>query len=162
MKTDSRAPVRRREPKQSPASRPVPDAIARIEAELDDLQQMFTAFENTRSVNNKRFLVRRICTTVAVQAQIHAELFYPAIEAEPTPTPPEHAALQALVSHIQRLEPVAEQVDRPIEQLAQQVKRHVGTLQDVMFPRAKHSGIDLVELGDRMARRKAELIAQHA
>jgi hypothetical protein len=123
---------------------------------------MFKAFENTRSVANKRFLVQHICTSVAVQAQVQAELFYPAIKADPPQLEPEHTALNALISHIQRLEPVSDQVDQPIDQLARQIKVHVSTVREVVFPTAQNSGVDLVELGERMARRKAELIAQQA
>lgn len=121
---------------------------------------MFTAFLNTRSVNNKRFLVNRICSTVAVHAQVQEELFYPAIAQLMPASTPEHGPMKALVSHIQSLEPVAEQVDDPIQQLAEQVKQHVSTSHEDLFPRVTRSNIDLVELGDRMARRKAELIAQ--
>lgn len=139
----------------------MPDAISRIAAEHAELQQMFTAFENTRSVNNKRFLVERICTTVVVDAQVKEEIFYPAVEAVmPKPAPP-HDAMKALVAHIKSLEPVAELVDGPIQVLAEEVKQHVSTLHEDMLPRVKASRIDLVELGERMARRKAELIAQN-
>lgn len=142
--------------------RPVANAITQLLVDHDELQQMFTAFENTRSVNNKRFLVQRICTTVVVHAQIKEEIFYPAVEAVVPEETPEHSTMKALVAHIQSLEPVAEQVDGPIHVLAQEVKEHVSTLHSDMFPAVKASDIDLVELGDRMARRKAELIAQHA
>lgn len=140
----------------------MPDAISRIVAEHAELQQMFTAFENTRSVNNKRFLVQRICTTVVVHAQVKEEIFYPAVEAVMQQSTPQHAAMKALVAHIQSLEPVAEQIDGPIQVLAEEVNQHVSTLRENMLPQVKASRIDLVELGDRMARRKAELIARHA
>lgn len=145
-----------------PSSQPVHDAVTRIQAEHAELQQMFTAFENTRSVNNKRFLVQRICTTVAVHSQVKEEIFYPAVKAvTPQPTP-QHGAMKAMVAHIQSLEPVAAQVDGPIQVLADEVNLHVSTLHDQMLPHVKASDIDLVELGERMARRKAELIAQGA
>ncbi|MES2840900.1 MAG: hemerythrin domain-containing protein [Pseudomonadota bacterium] len=161
MNTDQRAHLRGRLAKRAAPSRPMPDAISRIAAEHAELQQMFTAFENTRSVNNKRFLVERICTTVVVDAQVKEEIFYPAVEAVmPQPAPP-HDAMKALVAHIKSLEPVAELVDGPIQVLAEEVKQHVSTLHEDMLPRVKASRIDLVELGERMARRKAELIAQN-
>jgi len=142
--------------------RPVANAITQLLIDHDELQQMFTAFENTRSVNNKRFLVQRICTTVVVHARVKEEVFYPALEAVMPVQAPEHSAMKALVAHIQTLEPLAEHVDGPIQVLAQEVKEHVSSLQASVLPRVKASGIDLVELGNRMARRKAELIALHA
>lgn len=162
MNTDPRAHLRGRESKRAPPSRPTPDAITRIAAEHAELQQMFTAFENTRSVTNKRFLVGRICVAVVVHAQVKEEIFYPAVEGVVPQATPQHDAMKALVAHIRSLEPVAEQVDGPIQVLAEEVKQHVSTLRENMLPQVKASRIDLVELGERMARRKAELIAQHA
>ncbi|KRB97721.1 hypothetical protein ASE11_12790 [Hydrogenophaga sp. Root209] len=161
MNTDQRAHLRERLAKRAPPSRPTPDAISRIAAEHAELQQMFTAFENTRSVNNKRFLVERICATVVVHAQVKEEIFYPAVEAVMPQATPQHDTMKALVAHIKSLDPVAEEVDAPIQVLAEEVKQHVSTLRENMLPRVRESRIDLVELGDRMARRKAELIAQH-
>lgn len=149
--------TRRVEPRGAAAN-----AITQLLVDHDELQQMFTAFENTRSVNNKRFLVQRICTTVVVHAQLKEEIFYPAVEAVAPQATPQHSTMKALVAHIQSLEPLAEHVDGPIQVLAQEVKEHVSTLHTGLFPSVKASDIDLVELGDRMARRKAELIAELA
>lgn len=154
--------LRGRKPRRIEPRRPVPNAITQLALDHDELQQMFTAFENTRSVNNKRFLVQRICTTVVVHAQLKEEIFYPAVESVVPQATPQHTAMKAMVAHIQSLEPVAEQVDAPIQVLAQEMKEHASTLHTSLFPQVKASDIDLVELGDRMARRKAELIAQRA
>lgn len=162
MNTDLRDSQRERKRHRGVANRPTPDAITRIAAEHAELQQMFTAFENTRSVTNKRFLVGRICAAVVVHAQVKEEIFYPAVEGVVPQATPQHDTMKALVAHIQSLEPVAEQVDGPIQVLAEEVNQHVSTLRENMLPQVKASRIDLVELGDRMARRKAELIAQHA
>ncbi len=70
--------------------------------------------------------------------------------------------MKAMVAHIQSLEPVAEHVDGPIQVLAQEVNEHVSDLHASLFPRVKASDIDLEALGNRMARRKAELIAELA
>ncbi|AOF84244.1 hypothetical protein BSY239_1297 [Hydrogenophaga sp. RAC07] len=140
--------------------RPVANAITQLLVDHNELQQMFAAFENTRSVNNKRFLVQRICSTVVVHAQLKEEIFYPAVESVLPQATPEHAAMKAMVAHIQSLEPVAEHVDGPIQVLAQTVNEHVSDLHTSLFPRVKASDIDLEELGHRMARRKAELIAE--
>lgn len=142
--------------------RPMANAITQLLIDHDELQQLFTAFENTRSVNNKRFLVRRICTTLVVHARVKEEVFYPAVEAVLPVAAPEHSAMKALVAHIQTLEPLAEHVDGPIQVLAQEVNEHVSDLHDSLFPRVKASDLDLEELGNRMARRKAELIAELA
>ena len=153
---------RGRKPRRVEPRQPVANAITQLLVDHNELQQMFTAFENTRSVNNKRFLVQRICTTVVVHARLKEEIFYPAVKAVLPQATPQHETIKALVAHIQSLEPVAEHVDAPIQVLAQEINEHVSDLHDTLFPHVKASDIDLVELGDRMARRKAELIAQHA
>ncbi len=140
----------------------VANAITQLLVDHNELQQMFTAFENTRSVNNKRFLVERICATVVVHAQLKEEIFYPAVESVLPQATPEHTTMKAMVAHIQSLEPVAEHVDGPIQVLAQEVNEHVSDLHSSLFPRVKASDIDLEELGNRMALRKAELIAELA
>lgn len=152
----------RRKPHRVEPRRAVANAITQLLVDHDELQQMFVAFKNTRSVNNKRFLVQRICTSVVVHEQLKEEIFYPAVESVVPQAAPRHATMKALVAHIRSLEPVAEHVDGPIQVLAQEVKDHASTLHTRLFPSVKASDIDLVELGDRMARRKAELIAQHA
>ncbi len=153
---------RGRQTRRAEPRRPVANAITQLLIDHNELQQMFTAFENTRSVNNKRFLVQRICTTVVVHAQLKEEIFYPAVESVLPKATPEHTTMKALVAHIQSLEPVAELVDGPIQVLAQEVNEHVSDLNDGLFPRVKASDLDLEELGNRMARRKAELIAELA
>lgn len=158
----SPSPPRGRNSHRVEPRRPVTNAITQLLLDHDELRQMFTAFENTRSVNNKRFLVQRICTTVVVHAQLKEEIFYPAVKAVLPQTTPRHTTMRALVAHIQSLDPVAEHIDAPIQVLAQEVNEHVSELHTSMFPLVKASDIDLVELGDRMARRKAELIAEHA
>lgn len=152
MKTDRRA-------RRAPIPPPATDAISHLAAEHAELQQMFVAFENTRSVNNKRFLVQRICATVVVHAQVKEEVFYPAVSAVAPTAAPEHGTIKALVAHIQSLEPVAEHIDGPIQVLAQEMQEHVSNLRTSLLPRVEASDIDLEELGSRMARRKAELIA---
>lgn len=142
--------------------RPVANAITQLLVDHTELQQMFTAFENTRSVNNKRFLVQRICSAVVVHAQLKEEIFYPAVEAVLPQATPEHTTLKAMVAHIQSLEPLAEHVDGPIQVLAQEVNDHVSDLHASLFPRVEASDIDLEQLGHRMAQRKAELIADLA
>lgn len=154
--------LRGRKPRRVEPRCPAANAITQLAVDHAELLQMFTAFENTRSANNKRFLVQRICSTVAVHAQLKEEIFYPAVASVAPQATPQHTAMKAMVAHIQSLEPVAEQVDGPIQLLARELEEHASRLHTGLFPQVKASGLDLVELGHRMARRKAELIAEHA
>lgn len=151
-----------RKARRGSTPQPPSDALTHIRAEHAELQQMFAAFANTRSVNNKRFLVHRICTTLVLHEQVKEEVFYPAVEQLQAQAETAHPTVKAMALRIQRLEPVADIVDGPIRVLAQKVQAHVSDLHASLFPRVAASDIDLVELGHRMARRKAELIARPA
>jgi len=58
-----------------------------------------------------------------------------------------------------RREPDGEIYEAKVKMLSEYVKHHVKEEQNEMFPKAKASSMDLVELGTRMAARKADLLA---
>jgi hypothetical protein len=47
--------------------------------------------------------------------------------------------------------------DSTVMMLAEQAERHMKNEEDEVFPRLRHSGLDLVGTGERMAARKAQL-----
>lgn len=82
-----------------------------------------------------------------------------------TPAAPFHAcaattisaSLKQLVSEVEDAEPDGEMYDAKIRVLSEYVKHHVKEEQNEMFPKAKSSGLNLVELGTMLSERKAEL-----
>lgn len=142
------------------------DAIALLKADHEAVSQLFTEFEKTRSVTNKKALVAEICTALSVHAQIEEEIFYPAFKAAlkdkllvPEATV-EHAGVKSLIAQLEGVEPDGELFDAKVKVLSEYVKHHVKEEQNEMFVKAKASSIDLVELGARMAARKHDLLAQ--
>jgi len=114
------------------------DAIALLKADHETVSGLFAEYEKTRSVAKKKALVAEICTELSVHAQIEEEIFYPKVEG---------------------LEPDGEMYDAKVKVLSEYVKHHVKEEQNEMFPKAKATSLDLVELGARMTARKAELLA---
>lgn len=150
-------------------AKPAPkDAIAMLKADHVAVSKMFAEYEKSRSVAKKRDLVAEICTALSVHAQIEEEIFYPAVKAKlkdkllvPEATV-EHASLKDLIAQIEGVEPDGEMFDAKVKVLSEYVKHHVKEEQNEMFPKAKASTLDMVELGTRMSERKADLMAQAA
>lgn len=148
--------------KTSPAAK---DAIALLKADHATVSGLFAEYEKTDSRKKKKALVAEICTELTVHAQVEEEIFYPAFKAAlkdkllvPEATV-EHASVKDLIAQIEGAEPEGEVYDAKVKVLSEYVKHHVKEEQDEMFPKAKATSLDLVELGTRMAARKADLLA---
>jgi len=150
-------------------AKPAPkDAIALLKTDHQAVSKMFAEYEKTRSVTEKKALVAEICDALTVHAQIEEEIFYPAVKAAmkdkllvPEATV-EHASVKDLIAQLEGVEPDGEMYDAKVKVLSEYVKHHVKEEQNEMFPKAKSSSLDMVELGTRMAARKDDLLAQAA
>ena len=158
-------------PKTSAAAKTQPapkDAIALLKADHEAVSQLFADYEKTRSVPNKKALVAQICTALSVHAQIEEEIFYPAVKAalkDKLLVPEasvEHAGVKDLIAQLKGVEPDGEMYDARVKVLSEYVKHHVKEEQNEMFPKARASSLDIVELGARMAARKDDLMDQAA
>ena len=74
----------------------------------------------------------------------------------------EHATVKGLIAQVEGMEPDGEDFDAKIKVLSECVKHHVKEEQNQMFPRAKESKLDMLELGAQIASRKQELIAERS
>ena len=141
------------------------DAIALLRADHGTVSGLFADYEKTDSRKKKKALVAEICTALSVHAQIEEEIFYPAVKAAlkdkllvPEATV-EHASVKDLIAQIEGGEPDGEVYDAKVKVLSEYVKHHVKEEQNEMFPKANAASLDMVELGARMAARKADLLA---
>jgi hypothetical protein len=103
-----------------------------------------------------------------VHAQVEEEIFYPAVKAalkDKLLIPEaivEQAGMKTLIAQLEGVDPDGEIYDAKVKVLSEYVRHHVKEEHTEMFPKAKASSLDMVELGARMAARKAELMAQAA
>jgi len=141
------------------------DAITQLKADHAKVSGLFAEYEKARSAAKKKALVADICAELSVHARIEEEIFYPEVKAAlkdhllvPEATV-EHASLKDLIAQIEAVEPGGEMYDAKVKVLAEYVKHHVKEEQNEMFPKVKASSLDLLELGSRMAARKADLLA---
>lgn len=141
------------------------DAIALLKADHAAVSNLFADYEKSRSASKKKALVAEICTALSVHAQIEEEIFYPDVEGVlrdkkllPEATV-EHAGVKDLIAQIEADVPGDAMFDAKVKVLSEYVKHHVKEEQNEMFPKVRASSLDLVELGARLAERKAELLA---
>lgn len=149
------------------ANAPKPqEATALLRADHKLVGGLFAEFASTRSAAKKMKLVSRICTELSIHAQVEEEIFYPAVKKAlkdkvlvPEATV-EHATLKALIAQVEGIAPDGELFDARIKVLSEYVKHHVKEEQDQIFPKARATRLDMVELGAQLAARKEELLAQ--
>ena len=141
------------------------DAIALLRADHKEVSDLFADYEKTRSNAKKKALVAKICSELSVHTQIEEEIFYPAITTAlkdkllvPEATI-EHGGIKDLIAQLEDAEPDGEMYDAKVKVLSEYVEHHVKEEQTGMFQKAKTTSLDLVELGARMAARKADLLA---
>ena len=144
----------------------VKEATALLTADHKLVSALFAEYEKTRSTEKKKQLVSKICTELSVHAQVEEEIFYPAVKSAlkdkvliPEATV-EHATLKALIAEVEGVDPDGEMFDAKVKVMAEYVKHHVKEEQNEMFPKAKSSRLDMMELGAALAARKAELVAE--
>ena len=70
----------------------------------------------------------------------------------------EHASVKDLIAQVQDKEPDGEDFDAKVKVMGEFVKHHVKEEQNEMFPKVKKTKLDLMELGERMAARRQELL----
>jgi hemerythrin-like domain-containing protein len=146
----------------------LPAAIAMLDDDHKAVDKLFKRYEKAGegAAAEKRELLREICSALTVHAQIEEELFYPELRAaldeedvemldEATV---EHASLKDLIAQLEDAEPGDDLVDARVKVLSEYVKHHVEEERNEIFPEAKKAkGLDLDDLAERMAARKAEL-----
>lgn len=141
------------------------DAIAILKADHQAIHEMFGEYENRIGNSQKKALLTDICTALSIHVQIEEELFYPAVKSalkDSLLVPEasvEHEGIKRLMVEIEALEPDDEMFDAEVKVLSEYVKHHVKEEQNEMFPQAQEAGIEMKELGERMASRKIKLLA---
>jgi hemerythrin superfamily protein len=148
------------------AARPPGDAIALLEADHRAVEKLFTAFEKADDdLDAKATLVQRACEELTIHAMIEEELLYPAAreafaddgQKDVDEAYVEHFLVKTLIEKFATLQPGADGFDATFKVMAESVKHHVKEEEADLFPELRKSGLDLVALGQRLAKRKVQL-----
>jgi hypothetical protein len=138
---------------------------ARVLALFDE----FARLPRSGAEERKQALARRICTELAVHAQIEEEIFYPAARAVLRGDAElmdeawvEHLMARELIAAIAGMEAEEMLFDAKVAVLGEYVRHHVREEQDEMFARVRATALDCRALGDKLARRRDELLDEFA
>jgi hypothetical protein len=144
------------------------DAIALLKADHREVEGYFEEFEKARSDERKQELASKICNALTVHTTIEEEIFYPAFldatEEEDLhhEAAVEHDGAKKLIADIENSGPDDEYYDAKVSVLSEMIKHHVNEEEkrDGLFAKSRQSDMDLGELGEQLASRKAELMSE--
>ncbi|QGZ42485.1 hemerythrin HHE cation binding domain-containing protein [Pseudoduganella flava] len=142
------------------------DAVALLKADHDEVKAMFKEYEELgdRAFVAKQKLAEKICLELTKHAIAEEEIFYPAMREKGDDAEDlvdeatvEHASAKDLIAQIHSMDPHDDLYDAKVKVLGEYIDHHVKEEEKEMFPKAKQSGLDLVELGEQIQARKDEI-----
>jgi hypothetical protein len=144
------------------------DAIALLKADHRKVEALFEKFENANGAKAKKALATEICTELSVHATIEEEIFYPACKEAVdddlrTEAYVEHDGAKVLIAELAGSEPDNEFYDAKMKVLSEDIKHHVKEEErpgDGFFAQARKGDVDMDALGEQLAARKKELLAE--
>ncbi len=143
------------------------NAIDLLKADHRKVEGLFKDFEAAKGSDRKKALATKICTELMIHATIEEEIFYPACRGEVEDDKMdeayvEHDGAKVMIAEIVASEPDQEFYDAKVKVLSEEIKHHVKEEEqrDGVFAQAKKAGLDLDDLGERLAARKNELAAK--
>lgn len=143
------------------------DALSLLKSDHGEVSEMLEAYEQATD-DEKQDIAVSICNALTVHAQIEEEIFYPAArevlddeDAElVNEADVEHGAVKQLIAQIESLDGSDDHFDAMVKVLGEYVKHHVEEEENQLFPKLSESELDLADLGQRLAERKTELMAE--
>ena len=145
------------------------DAVALLKADHEKVAGLFTKFEKASGNGAKEQIARQICLELSIHAKIEEEIFYPACEGKIEEdllkeAYVEHDGAKVLIAEIMAGGPDDEYYDAKVTVLQEEIEHHVGEEEqrmDGMFAQARKAGLDMDRLGEELAARKADLMAEY-
>ena len=142
------------------------DAIALLKADHRKVEELFEKYESARG--RKAEIAHQICLELTVHTIIEEEIFYPAcreagVESDMMDEANvEHDGAKVLIGELENGSPDDEYYDAKVKVLSEEIKHHVKEEEKRggIFTEAKDADLDLNALGEQMAARKQELMAQ--
>jgi hypothetical protein len=142
------------------------DAITLLKEDHRKVEKLFKEFEKARGDGRKERLAREICLELSVHTALEEEIFYPAckgvVEEDLLKESfVEHDAAKLLIAEIESGAGESDDFfDSKVKVLQEEIEHHVEEEEKPkkgVFAQARDGDLDFKALGERLARRKAEL-----
>lgn len=145
------------------------DGIALLKQDHREVEALFAKFEKAKSAKEKQKLAEQICKELTIHAKIEEDIFYPACEgavAEELLAEAyvEHDGAKVLIAEIEAGGPDEAFYDAKVKVLSEMIEHHVKEEEkrvEGMFSQARKAGLDVDDLGERMAAAKEKLQASY-
>ena len=132
------------------------------------VEELFEQFEKASGASAKEKIVKQICTELKVHSMIEEEIYYPLIRGKVEDDAldeayVEHDGAKLLINELEAAEPDESFYDAKVKVLQEQIEHHVKEEEkqnDNLFQQTRAADVDLEALGEQLAARKAELMAQ--
>lgn len=144
-----------------------PDAVALLKADHRKVEELFAKFMEGET-EEKEALVVEICTELTIHSMLEEEIFYPACQSAMDDEEPineayvEHDGAKVLIAELMDSDADDTFFAAKVTVLSEMIKHHVAEEEETLFPEAEQTDLDLEELGQKMLKRKEELIAKFA
>ena len=145
------------------------DAIALLKADHRKVEEIFAAFEATKSPSKKKALALQACLELKVHTTIEEEIFYPACRGNIeddllNEAYVEHDGAKTLINDIEAGGPEDDFYDAKIKVLSEEIEHHVEEEEkrvEGMFAQARAAGLDMELLADQMRSRKKTAMEEY-
>lgn len=145
------------------------DAVALLKADHRKVEELFESFEKAKGDGKKKELAEQICMELSIHAKIEEDIFYPACKGAVEEdllkeAYVEHDGAKVLIAEIEAGGPDDAFYEAKVKVLSEMIEHHVEEEEkrvEGMFSQARKAGLDMDDLGERMAAEKAELMATY-
>jgi hemerythrin superfamily protein len=146
----------------------LPLALEMLTSDHRKVEDLFERFEEMKEEDDasRVAIAQRICSELTVHAQVEEDLLYPWLRENLEETDKvaeadvEHATAKQLIAEIMPVGEPDEAYDAKVKVLSEYIKHHVKEEENEIFPEVASEEEELDELGQEMAARKAELMAE--
>ena len=147
------------------------DVLQLLMAEHREVKAMFQRYQKLAEAggrgDERMLLASQICVALTVHTQMEEEILYPAAREVLTRDEDivdeayvEHAGAKALIAQIKTMTSDQPLYDAKLKVLGEYIDHHVREEETEFFPRLRKTALDLDAMGEQLAARRKQLMAQ--